>query len=142
MPTGKSAITVGRRYLERGFVDAAMKLFLRNAGDVEASDWSQLAECLMERNRVPDVVRVCELGAIPLPRERMLSLGDARLRRRDIDSALRLYELADADRERWTRMLDALTGLPDRERQAIELAERHLGDEDEAAPTPRMRVVK
>jgi hypothetical protein len=59
----------------------------------------------------------------------MLSVADALLKRRDVDGAVRLFELAGADRERWTRLVDILTNLPDRERQAVEIAERHLGPE-------------
>src|SRR3990172_4137296 len=101
MPASESEVLVGRRYLERGFLDAAMRLFTRNAALVMPADWTRLADRLLERNRVPDVVRVCELGGVPLPRERMLQSGDLALRRRDVDSAMRIYELADADRERW-----------------------------------------
>ena len=35
MPTKSSEVLVGRRYLERGFLDAAMKLFVRNAPVVD-----------------------------------------------------------------------------------------------------------
>jgi len=127
MPASESEVLVGRRYLERGFLDAAMRLFVRNAELVTTPDWSRLAERLLDRNRIPDVVRVCELGGVPLPRDRMLSAADASLRRKDVDGAMRLYEIAGADRERWTRLVDVLTGIPDRERQAIEVVERHLG---------------
>jgi hypothetical protein len=133
MPASESEVLVGRRYLERGFLDAAMRLFTRNAALVMPADWTRLADRLLERNRVPDVVRICELGGVPLPRERMLAQGDACLRRKDVDGALRLYELASADRERWTRLVDALTGLPDRERQAVEVVERHLASAPPAA---------
>jgi hypothetical protein len=126
MPIKSSEVLVGRRYLERGFLDAAMRLYVRNADAVDASDWTRLAERLMERSRIPDVVRVCELGGVPLPRERMLGLADEHLRRKDVDTAIRLYELGGADRERWVRLVDVLTGLPDRERLAIEVTERHL----------------
>jgi hypothetical protein len=126
MPASESEVLVGRRYLERGFLDAAMKLFVRNAELVPASEWSRLAERLLGRNRVADVVRVCELGSVPLPRETMLAAGDASLKRKDVDGAMRLYELANADRDRWMRMLDVLTSLPDRERLAVEVVERHL----------------
>src|SRR5713101_5349904 len=81
MPASQSEVLVGRRYLERGFLDAAMKLFVRNAELVMAADWARLAERLLERNRIPDAVRVCELGGVPLPRERMLVAADASLRR-------------------------------------------------------------
>lgn len=129
MPASASEVLVGQRYLERGFLDAAMRLFVRNAEVVDPADWSRLSDRLMERNRVQDVVRVCELGGVPLPRERMLSMADGCLRRKDVDGAIRLYELGEADRERWARLVDVLTGLPERTRQAIEVAERHLGPE-------------
>jgi hypothetical protein len=138
MPTKSSEVLVGRRYLERGFLDAAMKLFVRNAEGVESSDWTRLAERLMERSRIPDVVRVCEIGGVPLPRERMLGLADEHLRRKDVDTTIRLYELGGADRERWTHLVDVMTGLPDRERLAIEVTERHLGAG--ATPSPELRV--
>jgi hypothetical protein len=134
MATKSSEVLVGRRYLERGFLDAAMKLFVRNAAVVEPEDWTRLAARLMERSRIPDVVRVCEAGGVPLPRQQMLGIADDHLRRKDVDGAMRLYELAGADRERWTRLVDVLTGLPDRERLAIEVTERHLASDD---PDPR-----
>ena len=81
MPASDSEVLVGRHYLERGFLDAAMNLFVKNAELVATADWSRLAERLLDRNRIPDVVRVCELGAVPLPRERMLQSGDLALRR-------------------------------------------------------------
>ncbi len=137
MPTKSSEVLVGRRYLERGFLDAAMRLYLRNADAVDPADWTRLAERLMERSRIPDVVRVCEIGSVPLPRERMLALADEHLRRKDVDTAIRLYELGGADRERWVRLVDVLTGLPDRERLAIEVTERHLeADGPSSAPSP------
>ena len=137
MPASESEVLVGRRYLERGFLDAAMRLFVRNAELVMAADWASLAERLLERNRIPDAVRVCELGGVPLPRERMLVAADACLRRKDVDGAMRLYELAGADRERWAKLVDVLTAIPDRERQAIEIVDRHLGGE--AQPEPPLR---
>jgi hypothetical protein len=85
MPASESEVLVGRRYLERGFLDAAMRLFVRNAELVTPADWTRLADRLLERNRIPDVVRVCELGEVPLPRERMLATGDACLKRKDVD---------------------------------------------------------
>lgn len=145
MPASESEILVGRHYLERGFLDAAMNLFVKNAALVETADWSRLADRLLDRNRIPDVVRVCELGAVPLPRERMLQSGDLALRRRDIDSAMRIYELAGADRERWARMVEVMTAIPNRARQAIEVAERHLTPApptEEARPLRHMKAVK
>jgi hypothetical protein len=139
MPASESEVLVGRRYLERGFLDAAMKLFVRNAELVTPADWGRLGERLMERNRIPDVVRICELGGVPLPRERMLAAGDASLKRKDVDGALRLFELAGADRERWTRLVDLMTSLPDRERQAVEIVERQLTPEVQNEPAaPRL----
>jgi hypothetical protein len=140
MSTKSSEVLVGRRYLERGFLDAAMKLFVRNAPVVEPEDWTRLAERLMERNRIPDVVRVCEVGGVPLPRERMLGIADEHLRRKDVDTAIRLYELAGADRDRWVRLVDVLTGLPDRERLAIEVTERHLNPEGVGPRSSEIRV--
>ena len=134
MPASDSEVLVGRRYLERGFLDAAMRLFVRNAELVTPTDWTSLAERLLERNRVPDAVRVCELGGVPLPRERLLVAADGFLKRKDIDAAVRLYELVGADRERWTRLVDVLTALPDRARQAVEIVERHLGGETTPEP--------
>jgi len=67
MPASQSEVLVGRRYLERGFLDAAMKLFVRNTELVTAGDWTGLADRLMERNRINDAVRICELGSVPLP---------------------------------------------------------------------------
>jgi hypothetical protein len=140
MSTKSSEVLVGRRYLERGFLDAAMKLFVRNAPVVEPDDWMRLAERLMERNRIPDVVRVCEIGGVPLPRERMLGIADDHLRRKDVDTAIRLFEIAGADRERWAHLVDVLTGLPDRERLAIEVTERHLSPEDVGPRPPEIRA--
>ena len=143
MPGSKSEVLVGRRYLERGFLDAGLKLLVRNAEHVSREDWVLLAERLMDRNRVSDVVAICELGSIPLPRQRLLELGDSYLQRRSVDSAIRLYELAEADQDRWLRTLDVLTGLPERQRQAVSIVERHLNDPaDDSAPTTHIRVVK
>ena len=112
MPASESEVLVGRRYLERGFLDAAMKLFVRNAELVVAADWSRLAERLMERNRIPDVVRICELGGVPLPREQMLASADALLKRKDVDGAIRLYELAEADRGAEVKLLYEESEIP------------------------------
>jgi len=142
MPASESEVLVGRRYLERGFLDAAMKLFVRNAELVTPADWTRLADRLLERNRMADVVRICELGAVPLPRERMLATGDAYLKRKDVSAAMRLYELAGADRERWTRLVDTLTALPDRQRQAVEIVERYLRPEPQAEETRAPRHIK
>jgi hypothetical protein len=142
MPASESEVLVGRRYLERGFLDAAMKLFVRNAALVMPADWTHLADGLLERNRIPDVVRICELGRVPLPRERMLASGDACLKRKDVDGAMRLYELVDADRERWVRLVDVMTSLPDRARQAVEVVSRHLRPETQADDGKSARHIK
>jgi hypothetical protein len=112
MPASESEVLVGRRYLDRGFLDAAMKLFIRNADRVTAADWTTLGDCLMESH--PRRRQVCELGGCRF-RER-ISFGDLYLRRnhRRYDPLVRA---AGADRDRWARLLDALTVSPDRERQ-------------------------
>ena len=131
MRSPESEVLVGRRYLEHGFIDPAMRLFARNAVRVAPADWTRLAERLMERDRIVDVVRVCTMGGIPLPREQLLARGDELLRRKDVDGAIYFYELAGADRARWSKMVDVLTQLPDRDLRAIDVAERYLVDEDD-----------
>jgi len=69
-------------------------------------------------------VRVCEIGGVPLPCAQLLALGDGRLGWKDVEGAIRLYELGDADRERGARVIDLPTARPDQERRAIALAER------------------
>lgn len=128
-----SKVFVGRRYLERGFLDLAMRLFMGNEALVEKRDWRLLAARLMERNRIIDVVRVCEIGNVPLPREQLLALGDGCLGRKDFEGTIRHYELGDAERERWARLFDVLTALPEQQRRAVAIAERHLVGEAEAA---------
>ncbi len=122
----RSELLIARRYLAHGFLDAAMRLFFRNAGDVGAEDWAALANRLMERGRIVDAVAVCERGGIALPRAELLALGDRHLRRKDVDGAIHYYELAGADRARWSGLVDVLAVLPGRELQAREIAERHL----------------
>ena len=134
MTASNPQVLIGRRYLERGFLDATLNLFARNPSGVEKDDWSRLAECLMDRQRIADAVRVCGLGEVELPRERLLALGDRSLRRRDFDGAIRFYELGTADRDRWTKLATLLTGRPDRVHRAVELAGRYLVDAP--APTP------
>lgn len=117
---------VARRYLDHGFLDAARRIFERNVGIATADDWTRLVERLLERGRIPDAVQACQTGDVPLPRERLLDLGDRQLLRRDVQSALRYYELADANAERWAGLVDLLTRLPGHELHATEVAERHL----------------
>jgi hypothetical protein len=131
--TNSPKVLVARRYLERGFLDAAMRLFLANASLVDKRDWAALAARLMERQRIMDAVRVCEVGNVPMPREQLLSLGDGHLRRRDFEGAIRFYELGEADRQRWGQVIDLLTARPDQQLRAIELAERHLVDDEPVA---------
>ena len=126
MPTATSQLLIARRYLARGFLDTAMHLLVRNAEAASPADWQRLVDRLMERQRIADVVRVCAIGGIPLPRERLLALGDARLQGRDVKGAKLLYELAEADPPRWERFIDVLTVSPDLERLAVEIADRHL----------------
>jgi hypothetical protein len=128
-------IVVARRYLDHGFVDAAMRMFARRAANVTAADWQQLVARLLERGRVNDAVDMCRLGDIPLPRQELLTLGDRQLRRKDIDGAIHHYELAGADRERWSALVDVLTRLPGRELHALEMAERHLLASEKPAVT-------
>ncbi len=131
----RSKVLVARQYLERGFIDTAMRLFVQNEAGVEEGDWMVLAERLMERHRIADVVRVCELGGVPLPRERLLALGDEQLQRKDVEGAIRFYALVDADVERWARVVDLLTARPDQELRAIEVAARYLVGEPTAEST-------
>lgn len=133
MAASDSTVFMARRYLQRGFLDTAMRLFVRNPANVEESDWAHLAQALMERDRVVDAVRICETGGIPVPRERLLQLGDDRLRRRDVRNAIGYYELAEADQERWAEVVDVLARLPHQELLALEIAERYLGAESPAA---------
>lgn len=134
-PAMQSRVLVGRRYLEHGFLDAAMRLFGQNPEMVEPDDWTELSEKMIERDRIEDAVRVCELGGVPLPRERLLAMGDRYLQRRDTDRAIHFYETGHADQERWSRILDVLTTSPGMELRAIELAERHLVSEPRPGET-------
>src|SRR5207247_9932472 len=109
MHAGHSTVLIGRRYLEHGFLDVAMRLFVRNAAQVEKRDWTLLVERLMDRQRIVDAVRVCEIGDVPVPCARLLALGDASLRRKDIEAAIRFYELGHAAQTRWARRVDLLS---------------------------------
>ena len=137
MHVSHSRVLIGRRYLEHGFLDVAMRLFVRNAAQVEKRDWSLLVERLMDRHRIVDAVRVCEIGGVPVPCAQLLALGDGSLRRKDFEAAIHLYELGNADRERWARVVDLLSARPDQERRAIALTERYLVGE---APKVELRL--
>jgi hypothetical protein len=136
----RSEVMVARRFLDHGFIDAAMRIFERQAAQVAADDWNRLVDRLLERERIVDVVRVCQTGDVPLPREQLLLLGDRQLRRKDVQGAIRYYELARADHDRWTGLLDVLTRLPGHELTAMEVAERHLvAVEEPIGPAPLAR---
>jgi hypothetical protein len=130
-----SEVAVARRYLDHGFLDVALRIFGRNVAQVEAGDWTRVVDRLLEYGRVPEAIEACRLGGVPMPRRKLLALGDRRLRYKDVDAAIHYYELADADDERWTALLNVLTRLPARELQAISVADRHLrGGRSSAAP--------
>ena len=122
----RSEVYVARRYLQHGFVDIAMRLFLRNAAHARQDDWKRLVRPLMAQGRIMDAVGICERSDAPLPRAELLALGDRRLRLRDVDGATHWFEVAGADRDRWSRLIDVLTALPGRELQALAVAKRYL----------------
>jgi len=119
-------VLVARRYLNQGFLDPALRIFARNVGQVEADDWQLLVDRLLERGRIVDAVRVCQLADMPLPRQELLAHGDRHLRRNDVDGAIHCYELAEADQDRWARVMDMLIRLPGRELHAVNVAQRYL----------------
>ena len=134
-------VLVGRRYLLKGFLDDALRQFAQHAEHVPAEDWTALRDRLLERGRIADVVTVCRLGNVPVPRDQILSVGDQYLARADLDRAIDLFELVGADHARWERVVDRLIELPDRARQARIIAAKHLappGDEGEQ----RRRLIK
>ena len=121
-----SELMVGRRYLDHGFLDAALRIFARNVDHTTGDDWNLLVERLLERGRVADAVQACQTGGVPLPREHLLVLGDRQLARKDVQGTIRYYELAGADEARWSVLVDVLTRLPGQELTAVEVAQRHL----------------
>lgn len=131
MTRADAEVFLGRRYLAKGFVEDAMRVFLQHPDSVAAADWQLLRDGLMERGRITDAVNVCRLGKIPVPRQQLLELGDEYLRRGELDRAIDLYDLVEADRERWERMVDRLIEYPDRQQQARSIATRYLD-----TPTP------
>ncbi|MCC6767111.1 MAG: hypothetical protein IT293_20845 [Deltaproteobacteria bacterium] len=132
MPSKQADVLVGRRYLSRGYLDQALELFTRNADVVALADWSLLRDKLLDRGRIQDMVRVCELGHVPIPSEQLVVRGDKALKTKDIDLAIDLFELATADRGRWEQVVDVLIEMPDRKRQAVSIADRYLVDHAEA----------
>ncbi len=128
MASKEADILVGRRYLAKGYLDQALEFFTRNADLVLPQDWTTLRDKLLERGRIQDMVRVCELGRVLLPIEQLLARGDKALVTKDIDLVINLYELAGADRPRWEKVIDVLVEMPDRKRQAVSIADRYLVD--------------
>src|SRR5258706_5950079 len=61
----RSEVVVARRFLDHGFIDAAMRIFERQARQVTADDWNRLVDRLLERGRIVDVVRTCQVGDVP-----------------------------------------------------------------------------
>ncbi len=142
MPSKQADILVGRRYLAKGYLDQALELFTRNADSVAPQDWNDLRDKLLERGRIQDMVRVCDLGHVQIPSEQLLVRGDKALITKDIDLVINLYELAGADRGRWEKVVDVLVEMPERKRQAVAIADRYLVDPSATpavtrpAPTP------
>ena len=126
MPSKEADILVGRRYLAKGYLDQALELFSRNADGVAPQDWTGLRDRLLDRGRIQDMVRVCNIGHVPIPSEQLLLRGDKALVTKDIDLVIDLYELAGADRERWEKVVDVLVEMPERKRQAVSIADRYL----------------
>ena len=126
MASKEADVLVGRRCLAKGYVDQALEFFTRNAEVVEPEDWMSLREKLLERGRIQEMVQICQLGQIPIPRELLLERADRALVGKDIDLALDLYELAHADDGRWERAIDVLIAIPERKRQAVAIADRYL----------------
>ena len=141
MPSKQADVLVGRRYLSRGYLDQALELFSRNAAIVATADWSLLRDKLLDRGRIQDMVRVCELGHVPIPSEQLIVRGDKALKTKDIDLAIDLFELAGADRGRWEQVVDVLIEMPDRKRQAVAIADRYLVDHTEVAAPTRSRPI-
>jgi len=128
MASKQADILVGRRYLAKGYLDQALEFFARNADLVLAQDWTTLRDKLLDRGRIQDMVRVCELGHVPLPNDKLLARGDKALVTKDVDLVINLYELAGADRARWEKVIDVLIEMPERKRQAVAIADRYLVD--------------
>ena len=137
MPSKQADVLVGRRYLTRGYLDQALELFTRNVAVVATADWSLLRDKLLDRGRIQDMVRVCDVGHVPIPSEQLIARGDKALRTKDIDLAIDLFELAVADRGRWEKIVDVLIEMPDRKRQAVGIADRYLVDHTEVVATMR-----
>ncbi len=148
MPSKEADVLVGRRYLAKGWLDQSLELFTRNADIVAADDWNDLRDKLLDRGRIQDMVRVCQLGHVPIPSERLIARAEKALISKDIDVVIDLYELAGASRERWEKVVDVLVEMPDRKRQAVQIADRYLVEgaavsaPSRPAPTPITKAVK
>lgn len=141
MKHADAEIFLGRRYLAKGFLDDALRAFMQHAQTVPAEDWIALRDRLIDRGRIADAVNVCHTGNVPVPREELLSIGDQYLARADIDRAIDIYNLIEADAERWERVVDRLIELPDRQHQARSITAKYLGGSTSAEPE-RPRLVK
>jgi hypothetical protein len=82
------------------------------------------------------MVRVCELGGVPIPSDQLLARGDKAIITKDIDLVIDLYELADADRARWEKVVDVLVEMPERKRQAVAIAVRYLVEKTDDSTAP------
>jgi len=144
MTRDDAEIFLARRYLAKGFLDDAFRLFMGHPAEFSPDDWAALRDRLLERGRVTDAVTVCRVADVPLPREEILSLGDQYLARADIDRAIDLYEMGEADPTRWEKVVDRLIELPDRLPQARTIAEKHLSvPQPREAEKPRLvKIVK
>ena len=138
MTHADAEVFLARRYLAKGFLDDALRIFMQHADTVPAEDWVALRDRLLERGRVADVVTVCRTGKIAIPREELLQLGDQYLTRADVDRAIDLYELIEADQARWEQVVDRLIEMPDRFQQARSIAARHLGGRPRESERPRL----
>jgi thioredoxin-like negative regulator of GroEL len=138
MTHAEAEVFLARRYLAKGFVDDALRILMQHADSVPVEDWVALRDRLLERGRIGDVVMACRAGKIPIPREELLQLGDEYLARSDIDRAIDLFELIEADQARWEQLVDRLIEMPDRFQQARSIAARHLSTRPRESERPRL----
>ena len=139
MTRADAELFLGRRYLAKGFLDDALRVFMQQRDLVGTDDWTALRDNLLERGRVADAVNVCRAGDIAVPQQQLLELGDQYLTRGDIDRAIDIYEMLDADQARWEKVVDCLIEYRDRHQQARSVATRHLsGPRPHEAERPRL----
>lgn len=141
MTSADAEVFLGRRYLAKGFLDDALRMFMQHAPKVPADDWLALRDRLLDRGRIADAVNVCRAGNISVPREDILAVGDEYLARADIDRAIDIYGMIDADSARWERVVDRLIELPDRQHQARSITLKYLSGTVAREPE-RPRLVK